>query len=81
MSHQANPDFWKFYHQLPTHIQKLADQNFALLKNDPRYPLCTSKKSADIDPFGSAITTEPWVSSQRRAFCGTGSARMQNMIA
>ena len=32
MSHQANPGFWKNYHQLPTHVRELADQNFALLK-------------------------------------------------
>ena len=44
MSHQANPDFWKYYHQLPAHIQKLADQNFALLKNDPRHPSLHLKK-------------------------------------
>lgn len=32
MSHQANPEFWKLYHRLPSGIQKLADENFALLR-------------------------------------------------
>ncbi len=44
MSHQANPDFWKHYHGLPLSIQKLADQNFALLKTDPRHPSLHLKK-------------------------------------
>jgi hypothetical protein len=37
MSHHANPDLWKHYYRLPVHIQKLADQGFAL-KEDPRHP-------------------------------------------
>lgn len=44
MSHQANPDFWKFYHRFPVHIQQLADQNFALLKQDARHPSLRLKK-------------------------------------
>ncbi len=38
MSYHASPDFWKCYHRLPAQIQKQADQNFGLLKADPRYP-------------------------------------------
>ena len=44
MSHHANPDFWRRYHRLPSHIQKLADQNFALLKRSPRHPSLHLKK-------------------------------------
>ena len=44
MSHQANPDFWKFYGKLPAHIQKLADHNFALLRSNPRHPSLHFKK-------------------------------------
>jgi hypothetical protein len=44
MSHQANRDFWKQYHRLPAHIQKLADHNFVLLKKDPRHPSLRLKK-------------------------------------
>lgn len=44
MSHHANPDFWKHYDRLPAHIQKLADQNFALLKANPRHPSLQLKK-------------------------------------
>jgi hypothetical protein len=44
MSHQANPDFWTRHHRPPIHIQKSADQNFALLKQDPRRPSLHLKK-------------------------------------
>ena len=44
MSHKANPDFWKHYHRLPVHIQKLADHSFARLKRDPRHPSLRLKK-------------------------------------
>ena len=36
--HRANPKFWKFHEQLPAEIQELADQNFEILKRDPRHP-------------------------------------------
>ncbi len=44
MKHIANPKFWKFYEQLPKEIQKLADENFELLKCDPRHPSLHFKK-------------------------------------
>ena len=44
MSHHAHSDFWSQYHRLPIHIRKLADQNFALLKTDPRHPSLRLKK-------------------------------------
>jgi hypothetical protein len=36
--HRANPKFWQFYDQLPQEIQRLADENYKLLKADPRHP-------------------------------------------
>lgn len=44
MSHFASPGFWKCYHRLPAHIRKLADENFSLLKGDPRHPSLRLKK-------------------------------------
>jgi mRNA-degrading endonuclease RelE of RelBE toxin-antitoxin system len=38
MNHFASPSFWDAYEKLPQRIQKLADKNFGLLKNNPRYP-------------------------------------------
>jgi len=29
--------FWRSYEQLPPHVQKLADKNFALFKANPRH--------------------------------------------
>jgi hypothetical protein len=42
--HRANPSFWKFYEQLPKEIQKLADENYELLRRDPRHPSLHLKK-------------------------------------
>ena len=38
MTHHATAKFWKFYSELPQEIQKLADENFELLKSDTRHP-------------------------------------------
>jgi hypothetical protein len=37
VKHRANPKFWRYYQQLSPEIQKLADENFALLKSNPRH--------------------------------------------
>jgi mRNA-degrading endonuclease RelE of RelBE toxin-antitoxin system len=44
VNHHTNAKFWKFYEQLPKEIQKLADENFELLKRDPRHPSLHFKK-------------------------------------
>lgn len=44
MRHRANAKFWKFYDQLPKEIQRLADENYDLLKSDPRHPSLHFKK-------------------------------------
>ena len=38
MRHFALPRFWKLYRQLPLEIQKLADRNYQLLKQDAKHP-------------------------------------------
>jgi hypothetical protein len=35
MNHFTLPLFWQLYHQLPRHVQQLADKNYALLRSDP----------------------------------------------
>ena len=44
MKHRASKKFWQFYQQLPADIQKLADKNFTLLKQDPQHPSLHFKK-------------------------------------
>lgn len=44
MKHRASKKFWNFYAELPEQIQKLADQNYLLIKNDPRHPSLHFKK-------------------------------------
>lgn len=38
MRHFASQAFWTEYERLPKRVRALADQNFALLKADPRHP-------------------------------------------
>ena len=38
MIHHAAPSFWRCYEALPAVVRALADEKFALLKADPRYP-------------------------------------------
>jgi hypothetical protein len=35
---RALPSFWKCYHSLPQHIQKLANEKFALFQSNPHHP-------------------------------------------
>jgi hypothetical protein len=44
LNHFTASDFWKSYHQLPKAVQKLADKNYALLKENPRHPSLHFKK-------------------------------------
>jgi hypothetical protein len=42
--HFASPRFWAAYDKLPTSVRKLADDNYHLLKRDPRHPSLHFKK-------------------------------------
>ena len=45
MKHFASPSFWELYEKLPSAIQELANKNFELLKQDPKYPSLHLKKA------------------------------------
>ncbi|MDD4872531.1 MAG: hypothetical protein PHR77_18430 [Kiritimatiellae bacterium] len=44
VKHHANPQFWKCYYSLPQSIQKLADENYDLLKSNLHHPSLHFKK-------------------------------------
>jgi hypothetical protein len=44
LKHRASPDFWTCYTALPPEIQKLANQAYEHLKQDPQYPSVRLKK-------------------------------------
>jgi hypothetical protein len=46
--HRANRRFWRCYALLPPDVQRVADQNFALLKRDPRHPSLRFKKTGKL---------------------------------
>jgi hypothetical protein len=37
VKHKAGKKFWDYYNELPEPIQKLANENYALLKSAPRH--------------------------------------------
>ncbi len=45
MRHRSSPRFWSFYDDLPEPIQRLANENFELLKTNPRHPSLQFKKA------------------------------------
>jgi len=44
VKHHASVRFWQAYDALPPEVQRLADENFALLKRDPNHPSLHFKK-------------------------------------
>jgi hypothetical protein len=44
VNHFKSPDFWHFFRELPSDVQDLARQNYALLKLDSRHPSLHLKK-------------------------------------
>ncbi|RXT23616.1 hypothetical protein B5P46_16780 [Rhizobium leguminosarum] len=57
MKHHATPAFWEAYDRLPEQIRKLADENFDLLKQDPRHPSLHFKR---VGRFWSARVGTSW---------------------
>jgi len=44
VNHFTSPSFWKEYEKLPKHIQKLADKNFEILRENSMHPSLHFKK-------------------------------------
>jgi hypothetical protein len=44
VNHFASPSFWAAYATLPKSVQGLADQNYEILKTNPRHPSLQLKK-------------------------------------
>lgn len=65
MKHSAPREFWEAYNRLPQSVQKLADKNFELLKQDPAHPSLNLKKigrlrSARVGIHYRALAVEGW---------------------
>jgi hypothetical protein len=45
--HNTTKRFWKCYGTLPDEVQRVADQNYELLKTDPSHPSLHFKKVGD----------------------------------
>jgi len=44
VTHRANPKFWRFHAELPAEVRRLADENYELLRSNPRHPSLHFKK-------------------------------------
>ena len=44
MKHHTIPRFWQAYDALPPEVRRLADENYELLKANPRHPSLHLKK-------------------------------------
>jgi hypothetical protein len=38
MTHYSSPSFWSAYELLPTSVQRVADRNYKILKENPKHP-------------------------------------------
>lgn len=47
MAHYTTPEYWFCYHQLPRHVQQVADKNYALLQENPYHPSLHFKRIQD----------------------------------
>ncbi len=47
MTHHTTPEFWDEYDKLPKQIQRRADENFVLLRSNPRHPSLHFKQIRD----------------------------------
>jgi mRNA-degrading endonuclease RelE of RelBE toxin-antitoxin system len=45
LRHFTSPDFWDHFSRLPAEIQKVARENYELLKDNPRHPSLHLKKA------------------------------------
>ena len=50
MRHRASPRFWRCYRELPAPVQRLADECYDRLRDNPRHPSLHFKK---VDRFWS----------------------------
>ena len=50
MNHFASPSFWSAYQSLPSVVQRIADKNYAILKENPKHPSLHFKK---VDKYWS----------------------------
>jgi hypothetical protein len=45
MNHFTTPEFWEHFNRLAPEIQRLAEKDFELLKQNPRHPSLRLKKA------------------------------------
>jgi len=44
VKHRTSQKFWRYYASLPESVQRVADENYAVLKSNPRHPSLHFKK-------------------------------------
>ena len=54
--HKTTRRFWANYRRLPAYVQRLADKQFQLLKENPRHPSLNFKKLEGHDYWSVRVT-------------------------
>ena len=48
LNHYTSSNFWQCYNKLPLNIQKIADKQYQLLKENPQHPSLNLKRIGDL---------------------------------
>jgi hypothetical protein len=48
MKNFTSPRFWRHYHALPPEVQRVADKNFQIFKNNPQHPSLHFERKPDL---------------------------------
>ncbi|HVV66341.1 MAG TPA: hypothetical protein VHC42_12810 [Rhizomicrobium sp.] len=80
MNHFTHPSFWKNDHDLPAEERKIADKNFALLKQNSQRPSMHFKKAGRYWSARVGVRYRAWRSKLTTASSGSRSRRARDTI-
>jgi hypothetical protein len=72
----ASEQFWKLYSELPNEVQRLADKQYELLREDPFHPSLHLKQ---VGECASVDLTVPSATAKVTFSAGGGSARTKRI--
>jgi hypothetical protein len=81
LRHHATPRFWRAYYALPVEVQRLADEKYALLKENLGHPSLHFKQVGDFVSARVGSTTARSASTTEMMSPGSGSDTTTSMSA
>ena len=80
MKHRASKKFWGFYNELPSDVQQLANENYALLKAYPHHPSLHFKRVGSMWSVRIGLHYRAVAVQEGNDSPGSGLAIIANMI-